>query len=182
MGIIQLIIDSIFFGFAAYSLAFVLLNFHISFNFKLGENLDHSATLLFRIAGMIYLIIWIIIFNIAITDDEHRLVNRMFGPYWYGFWMYPVTNLGVSQLFWIRKIRNSKAYRIIFSIALLFVMSYEKIVIIVTSLHRDFLPGNLVSFGLTNNMFLNWLVKIGIFGLALFLTDLLVTKRKKAAQ
>lgn len=180
MTIAHLVIDSVFFGFAVYSLILVLARLYRSFNVKPGAHFDYSATLLLSIAGIIYPAIWLINFYMVMPEDQNRLVNRMFGPYWYGFRMYPVTYLGVSQLFWIQKMRNSKAYRTISSIILLFVISYEKIVIIVTSLHHDFLPGHWANFELTFNIFLSWLVKIGLFALAFFLTDVLVSKRKKA--
>jgi molybdopterin-containing oxidoreductase family membrane subunit len=69
-------------------------------------------------------------------------INRAIGTYAWGYWLMVTCNLILPQLFWIKKIRRS--IPVMFTIAV-FVnvgMWFERFIIIVTSLTRDFLPSS----------------------------------------
>ncbi len=63
-------------------------------------------------------------------------------PYWWAYWSMITCNVVVPQLFWFRKIRRSLLIVFVLSILVNIGMWFERFVIVVTSLHRDFLPSN----------------------------------------
>ena len=70
------------------------------------------------------------------------LLNRMRGPYWWAYWTMISCNVISPQLFWFKKVRSSLVWLFILSIFVNVGMWFERFVIIVTSLHRDFLPSS----------------------------------------
>jgi molybdopterin-containing oxidoreductase family membrane subunit len=72
--------------------------------------------------------------------------NRAFGPYAWAYWTMVSCNVLVPQLFWFRKVRASLAWLFVLSIFVNVGMWFERFVIIVTSLHRDFLPSSWFMF------------------------------------
>jgi len=74
--------------------------------------------------------------------ERFVFANRAFGPYAWAFWLMIGCNVGISQLFWIPKFRRNITLVFIASIFINIGMWFERFVIIVTSLHRDFLPSS----------------------------------------
>ena len=68
--------------------------------------------------------------------------NRPFGPYRWAFWTMVTCNVGIPQLLWIRPVRRNFFFVFVIAIAVNIGMWFERFVIIVTSLHRDFLPSS----------------------------------------
>src|SRR5690606_530091 len=67
-------------------------------------------------------------------------------PYWWAYWIMMTCNVISPQIFWIKKVRTSIAASWILSIVVNIGMWFERFVIIVTSLHRDYLPSSWVMF------------------------------------
>ena len=97
--------------------------------------------------------------------------NRMTGPYWWALWLLVLCNGLVPQLLWMRKFRTTPALLFIVSIVVNVGMWLERYVIIVTSLHRDFLPS---SWGKYGGTVWDWSVFLGTIGLFLTLFYLFV--------
>jgi molybdopterin-containing oxidoreductase family membrane subunit len=74
--------------------------------------------------------------------ESFAFVNRAFGPYWWSYWIMISCNVISPQLFWFKKIRQSMLITFIISIFVNIGMWFERFVIIVTSLHRDYLPSS----------------------------------------
>ncbi|MCX6352682.1 MAG: polysulfide reductase NrfD [Bacteroidetes bacterium] len=74
--------------------------------------------------------------------EQFAFINRAFGPYWWAYWSMITCNVITPQLFWFRKIRRSPVAIFILSIFVNIGMWFERFVIIVISLHRDFLPSS----------------------------------------
>jgi Ni/Fe-hydrogenase subunit HybB-like protein len=70
------------------------------------------------------------------------IINRGLGPYAWAYWIMFGCNALLSQLFWIKKVRTSVPIIFAMSILINVGMWFERFVIIVTSLHRDFLPSS----------------------------------------
>jgi molybdopterin-containing oxidoreductase family membrane subunit len=66
--------------------------------------------------------------------------NRAFGPYAWAYWTMISCNVISPQIFWFKKARTSIPILFVMSIFVNIGMWFERFVIIVTSLHRDFLP------------------------------------------
>jgi hypothetical protein len=92
--------------------------------------------------------------------------NRAFGPYGWAYWTMVTCNVISPQLFWFKKIRTNMIAVFILSIAVNIGMWFERFVIIVTSLHRDFLPSN---WGYYKPTLVDILTFAGTFGLFLTL-------------
>lgn len=74
--------------------------------------------------------------------ERFAFINRAFGPYAWAYWTMFSCNVFVPQLFWFRKIRRNLVITFIITILVNIGMWFERFVIVVTSLHRDFLPAN----------------------------------------
>jgi Ni/Fe-hydrogenase subunit HybB-like protein len=74
--------------------------------------------------------------------ETYAFVNRAFGPYWWSYWIMITCNVIIPQLFWWKKFRRSIPVMFVVSIFVNIGMWFERFVITVTSLHRDFLPSN----------------------------------------
>jgi Ni/Fe-hydrogenase subunit HybB-like protein len=74
--------------------------------------------------------------------ERYIFLNRAFGPYWWSYWAMVTCNLFIPQVFWVKKLRRSPWFVFIISIFVNIGMWFERFVIIVTSLHRDFLTSS----------------------------------------
>jgi len=68
--------------------------------------------------------------------------NRAFGPYWWAYWIMIACNVIAPQTFWFKKVRRNLVLVWILSIVVNIGMWFERFVIVVTSLNREFLPAN----------------------------------------
>ncbi|GAB5538045.1 MAG: polysulfide reductase NrfD [Salibacteraceae bacterium] len=106
--------------------------------------------------GVAYLSELFISWYSGVEYEGYAFLNRATGPYWWAYWSMMTCNVITPQLFWFKKIRRSLIASFILSIFVNIGMWFERFVIIVTSLHRDFLPSN---WGMFHPTF----VDIGIF-------------------
>jgi molybdopterin-containing oxidoreductase family membrane subunit len=74
--------------------------------------------------------------------DMYMNVNRAFGRYAVTYWVLIFCNVITPQLIWFRKIRRCIPLLFIISLIIQIGMWMERFVIIITSLHRDFLPSS----------------------------------------
>src|SRR5688500_20359915 len=70
------------------------------------------------------------------------MLNRMTGPYASFYWSLIAINAVMIQLFWFRKVRDNMELLFVLSLFVNVGMWLERFIIIVTSLHRDFLPSS----------------------------------------
>ena len=92
----------------------------------------------------------------GVEFEQYAFLNRATGPYWWAYVSMMSCNVIIPQLYWIKKIRTSFIATFILSIFVNIGMWFERFVIIVTSLHRDFLPS-------AWTMFSPSFIDIGIF-------------------
>ena len=95
-------------------------------------------------------------------NELYAFKNRAFGPYWWAYWSMISCNVICPQLFWFKKIRTNLVAVFIISIFVNIGMWFERFVIIVTSLHRDYLPS---SWGYFSPTYVDILTFVGSFGL-----------------
>lgn len=108
------------------------------------------------IVGVAYLTELFISWYSGVEYESYAFINRFSGPYMWAYWIMMACNVVTPQLFWIKKIRTNFILTFILSIVVNIGMWFERFVIIVTSLHRDFLPSSWTMFHPT------W-VDIGVF-------------------
>ncbi len=94
--------------------------------------------------------------------ETFMMYNRMFGgPYWWSYWLLILCN-GISiQFLWFKRFRENAFWLFIIAVIVSIGMWLERFVIIVTSLHRDFLPG---SWGMFSPTIFDWTMYLGTIG------------------
>ncbi|MFG6688046.1 hypothetical protein ACGK9U_15835 [Mariniflexile sp. HNIBRBA6329] len=140
----ELIRVDIIIGFGLYSIVFFLFR-RFSDKKEFLNNFDNTAVRFTIFAGITYGILWLtgLFLSYNQIDNEMDKIafnQRLTGPYWYGYWLQTLFWLLLTQLLWIKPLKKSLIFRIILSI--LFLLSFERIVIIIKSFHRDFLPSS----------------------------------------
>jgi molybdopterin-containing oxidoreductase family membrane subunit len=98
--------------------------------------------------------------------EEFMILNRLFGPYAPYYWTLLLCNVVVPQLLWLRRMRSTPAALFIIALVVNVGMWLERFIIIVTSLHRDFLPS---AWGMFIPTFWDWATFFGSIGLFLSL-------------
>ena len=108
------------------------------------------------IVGVAYITELFISWYSGVEYESYAFINRFSGPYWWAYWSMMTCNVISPQLFWFKKLRTSFTFTFILSIVVNIGMWFERFVIIVTSLHRDYLPSSWTMFHPT-------FVDIGVF-------------------
>jgi Ni/Fe-hydrogenase subunit HybB-like protein len=104
--------------------------------------------------------------------ETFMMWNRMTGPYWWAYAMLIACNVMTPQALWFKRVRSSVPTLFVLSLIVNVGMWLERFVIVVTSLHRDFLPS---SWGRFSPTFWDLSTLFGTIGL--FLTLLLLFLR-----
>lgn len=98
------------------------------------------------IVGIAYITEYFMAWYSQVPAEQYAAINRATGPYWWAYWIMMTCNVITPQLFWVKKIRTSIVASFVLSILVNIGMWFERFVIIVTSLHRDFLPSSWAMF------------------------------------
>ncbi|MBE2280261.1 MAG: polysulfide reductase NrfD [Ignavibacteriaceae bacterium] len=107
----------------------------------------------------------------GVQFEQFVFINRAFGPYAWAYWIMVTCNVVFPQLFWFRKFRRSIPVMLVVVIFVNVGMWFERFVITVTSLHRDYLPS---SWGYYTPTLYDFGILIGSFGLFFTLVLLFV--------
>jgi molybdopterin-containing oxidoreductase family membrane subunit len=108
------------------------------------------------IVGVAYLTELFVSWYSGVEYEAYAFINRATGPYWWAYWSMMTCNVVSPQLMWFRKLRRSLLFTFIISIVVNIGMWFERFVIIVTSVHRDYLPSSWSMFYPTH-------IDIGVF-------------------
>lgn len=103
--------------------------------------------------------------------EGFMMFNRQSGPYAFFYWSLIFCNVLTPQLLWSRKIRSNTLILFVISLIVNVGMWLERFIIVITSLHRDFLPS---SWDMYYPTFWDWATYLGTIGLFLALTFLFI--------
>ncbi|MDO8928041.1 MAG: NrfD/PsrC family molybdoenzyme membrane anchor subunit, partial [Bacteroidota bacterium] len=106
------------------------------------ESMNKIIILTGSIVGIAYLTEFFMAWYSGVEFETYAFFNRAFGPYAWAYWIMMTCNVITPQLFWFKKIRRSVLFTFIISIFVNIGMWFERFVIVVTSLHRDYLPSS----------------------------------------
>jgi Ni/Fe-hydrogenase subunit HybB-like protein len=106
------------------------------------ENMAKIILLTGSLVGYAYAMEFFIAWYSGNPYETFAFINRAFGPYAWAYWIMVSCNVITPQLVWFKKIRRSPAALFILSIFVNIGMWFERFVITVTSLSRDFLPSS----------------------------------------
>ena len=97
--------------------------------------------------------------------EMYMNTNRALGPYRYTYWVLIFCNVVAPQALWFRSVRRSVPLLLLLSLIIQVGMWMERFVIIITSLHRDFLPS---SWGMYYPTRWDWATLLGTIGFFTF--------------
>lgn len=103
--------------------------------------------------------------------EGFMMMNRITGPYWWSYAALILCNGLIPQLLWFKKFRLHTLSLFIISIVVNIGMWLERFVIVVTSLHRDFLPS---SWDMYTPTIWDWGTFIGTIGIFVWLMFLFI--------
>ena len=121
------------------------------------------------IVGIAYITELFISWYSGVEYEGYAFYNRVQGPYAWAYWSMMTCNVISPQLFWIKKIRTSLVATFVLSIVVNIGMWFERFVIIVTSIHRDYVPSSWTMFHPTMYDIGEYLFTFGLFFTAFLL-------------
>ncbi len=121
------------------------------------------------IVGVAYITEFFIAWYGQVDAEYYAFYNRATGPYWWAYWSMMTCNVISPQLFWFKKIRTNLMATFILAAIVNIGMWFERFVIIVTSIHRDYLPSSWTMFHPTMFDIGQYIFTFGIFFTAFFL-------------
>jgi len=137
---------AIFSGFGMVSTVLIIVRkvFHMEHIITIGhlEKMNKILLATGMMVGYAYGMEFFIAWYSGNTFEQFVFINRAFGPYAWAYWTMVSCNVIFPQLFWFKKIRRSIPVTMVLVILVNVGMWFERFVIIVTSLHRDFLPSS----------------------------------------
>lgn len=167
---------AVFSGFAMVQNVLIIIrkifNFEHIITLDTLERMNKIIMLTGSIVGYGYCMEFFIAWYSGVQPEQFVFLNRAFGDYASAFWIMFSCNVIFPQLFWIRKIRRSIPVMFALAILVNIGMWFERFVIVVTSLSRDFLPS---SWDMYYPTITDYAILIGSFGL-FFTLVLLFTK------
>lgn len=112
--------------------------------------------------GTAYGIEFFIAWYSGVQYESYAFYNRAFGNFWWAYWIMVSCNVLIPQVFWIKWCRTTPWFMVIICIFVNIGMWFERFVITVTSLCRDFVPSSWAYFHPT---WVDIMMLIGSFGL-----------------
>ena len=154
------VLGALFSGFAMVETLLIIMrkvvHFEAYITIKHIEYMNIIILLTGSLVGTAYITELFMAWYSGVEFEQYAFLNRATGPYWWSYAIMMSCNVLTPQLYWIKSIRTSFIATFILSIFVNIGMWFERFVIIVTSLHRDFIPSAWTMFSPT-------FVDIGIF-------------------
>lgn len=94
--------------------------------------------------------------------EKYVMMNRMFGPYGWMYWLLILFNILIPQALWFRSLHTNVPVLFLIAISVNIGMWLERYVIVVVSLHRDFMPS---AWGMYSGTIFDYGVFVGSIGL-----------------
>ena len=126
------------------------------------ENMGIVILVTGMIVSFAYAIEFLMAAYSAYEPEQYVFLNRLKGPYAWAFWTMFTCNVVSPHFMWFKKLRTNVIVLFLISIVVNIGMWFERFVIIVTSLQRDFLPS---SWDLYIPTTIDYLILLGSFGL-----------------
>lgn len=106
--------------------------------------------------GLAYITEFFVAWYSGVQYEQYAFLNRMTGPYWWAYWSMMTCNVLAPQVFWSKWARTTPWFVFLIAAVVNVGMWFERFVIIVTSLHRDYLPSSWIDYSPT-------ITEIGIY-------------------
>lgn len=106
------------------------------------ERMNKIMLLTGTMVGYAYAMEFFIAWYSGVQPEQFTFINRAFGPYAWAYWIMVSCNVIFPQLFWFKKIRRTIPIMFVVAVLINVGMWFERFVITVTSLSRDYLPSS----------------------------------------
>lgn len=146
-----------------------IFNFEHIITLDTLEKMNKVILLTGMLVGYAYGMEFFMAWYSGVQVEQFTFVNRAFGPYAWAYWIMVSCNVIFPQLFWFKKIRRTIPFMFVIGVFVNVGMWFERFVITVTSLSRDYLPSSWAYYTPTITDFS---ILIGSFGF--FFTFLLL--------
>jgi Ni/Fe-hydrogenase subunit HybB-like protein len=103
--------------------------------------------------------------------ERYMYINRALGPYGFTYWLLILCNILLPQALWFRRVRMNIPSVFVISLVVNVGMWLERFVIVITSLHRDFMPS---SWNMYYPTIWDWATYFGTIGFFLSLMFLFI--------
>src|SRR6202161_4825437 len=166
---------AIYSGFAmVITLAIPIRKFYHLEDLVTMRHLDNMAKVMLATGVIVaygYMMETFIAFYSGNQYDRFMIMNRMTGPYAFFYWLLIACNIVIPQVLWSRKVRNSVPILFVVALIVNVGMWLERFVIVVVSLHRDYIPS---AWGTYMPTRWDWATYVGTIGLFLTLFYLFI--------
>lgn len=126
------------------------------------ENMNKIIMATGMMVGTAYGIEFFIAWYSGVPYESYAFYNRAFGNYWWAYWTMVSCNVLIPQAFWIKWCRTTPWFMVIICVFVNIGMWFERFVITITSLCRDFVPSSWAYFHPT---WIDIMMFVGSFGL-----------------
>ena len=116
-----------------YGLEHIIRDYHL-------ENMSRFILLTSLIVGYAYVCEYFMAWYSGVEFERTAFFMRAFGPYWISTWIMITCNAVFPQLLWFKRLRTNVAFLFVLSVLINLGMWFERYVIIVGSLSREFNP------------------------------------------
>jgi Ni/Fe-hydrogenase subunit HybB-like protein len=130
------------------------------------ESMNKVIVLTGSIVGVAYLTELFIAWYSGYIYEQFAFYNRALGPYWWSYFAMMTCNVISPQFFWVKSLRRNLVVTFILSIVVNIGMWFERFVIIVTSLHRDYIPSSWNYYSPSWVEVGDYIFTFGLFGVA----------------
>jgi len=127
------------------------------------ENMAKIIIVTGSIVGLAYGTEFFIAWFSGSKYERFAFINRATGPFAWSYWIMVSCNVVSPQLLWSKRLRTSVPVLFVLSLVINVGMWFERFVIIVTSLHRDFLPSSWASYAPTKIEVFTLMGSFGLF-------------------
>ena len=164
---------AVFSGFAMVNTLLVLVRkiFRLEEYITLGhiEAMNKVIVLTGSIVGVAYITELFMAWYSQVVYEQQAFKWRVLGPYWWSYWAMMTCNVISPQFFWFKKLRRNIVFTFLLSIVVNIGMWFERFVIIVTSLYRDYLPSSWTYYSPTWTEMGFYICTFGLFFTCFFL-------------
>jgi len=130
------------------------------------RHIDRMCKLVITTSGIVGLAYGTEFFTALYSGSSYEqfvFLNRALGPLFWGYWTMVCCNVFVPQLLWFRRVRSYVPAVFAICILVNVGMWFERFIIIVTSLSRDFIPANWFHYAPTRVEVATLLGSFGLF-------------------
>ncbi len=158
---------AVFSGFAMVLTLLIITRKVMNFEHYITKSHIESMCKVLVLTGMMVSVAYMTEFFIAWYSgnpyEKYAFINRATGPYAWAYWTMVTCNVISPHFLWFKKVRTNLTFVFCLTIVVNIGMWFERFVIIVTSIHRDYLPSSWAMYSPTKIEIMTFIGSFGLF-------------------